>query len=76
MSTTQSILRYAAWLEEISPGFVACAILAETGEDCTGFDLLDQIARLIEIFGVVGAAEIVGCRSEPRDACPKSRTNG
>jgi hypothetical protein len=65
MATTQGILRYAGWLEEISPGFVASAILAETGEDYTGRDLLDQIARLIEIFGVVGAAEIVGC---PRDA--------
>jgi hypothetical protein len=68
MVTTKEILRYAGWLEEMSPGFVATAILTETGEDLAGRDLLDQIVRLIEIFGVVGAAEIVGC---PRSlSCP------
>jgi hypothetical protein len=61
MTTTQCILGYARWLDEVSPGFLAAAILAETGEDYGQRDLLDQIARLIEIFGVVGTAEIVGC---------------
>lgn len=64
MATTQSILRYARWLEEISPGFLVDAILLETGEDYAGRDVLDQVARLVEIFGVVGLAQIVGC---PRD---------
>jgi hypothetical protein len=68
MVTTKDILRYAGWLEKMSPGFVATAILTETGEDLAGRDLLDQIARLIEIFGVVGAAEIVGCPRSP--SCP------
>jgi hypothetical protein len=61
MATTRCILRYAGWLEEVSPGFLAEAILMETGEDYTGRDLLDQLARLIELFGVIGVAEIVGC---------------
>jgi hypothetical protein len=61
MATTQCILRYARWLEEVSPGFLAGAIHAETGEDYSRRDLLDQVARLIEIFGVRGAAEILGC---------------
>ncbi len=61
MATTQCILRYARWLEEVSPGFLAGAIRAETGEDYARRDLLDQVARLIEIFGVLGAAEILGC---------------
>jgi hypothetical protein len=34
----------------------------ETGEDYQERDLLDQVARLIEISGVAGVAEIVGCR--------------
>lgn len=61
MTTTQQILRYVRWLEEISPGFLADAILMETGEDYRQRDLLDQLARLIEIFGVLGVADIVGC---------------
>ena len=61
MTTTQQILRYVHWLEEISPGFLADAILTETGEDYRQHDLLDQLARLIEIFGVLGVADIVGC---------------
>jgi len=65
MATTQCILRYGRWLEEVSPGFLAEAILLETGEDYGQRDLLDQVARLIEIFGVVGAAEIVGCPRRP-----------
>jgi hypothetical protein len=65
MATTQSVLRYARWLEEVSPGFVASAILSETGEDYAKRDLLDQVARLIEIFGVAGAADIVGCPRAP-----------
>jgi hypothetical protein len=76
MATTQCILRYARWLEDICPGFLAAAILMETGENYAQRDLLDQIARLVEIFGVVGAADIVGCpcagsparRSPSRDA--------
>jgi hypothetical protein len=61
MATTQNILRYARWLEEVSPGFLAETILIETGENYGQRDLLDQVARLIEIFGVLGVAEIVGC---------------
>ena len=61
MSTTPCILRYGRWLEEIFPGFLANAILMEAGEDYGNRDLLDQVARLIEIFGVSGVAEIVGC---------------
>jgi hypothetical protein len=58
-------LRYGRWLEEVSPGFLAEAILMETGENYRRRDLLDQVAKLIEIFGVVGAAEIVGCPRRP-----------
>jgi len=36
-------------------------ILAESGEDYADRDLLEQVARLIEIFGMTGAAQIVGC---------------
>ena len=61
MATTASILLYARWLDDIAPGFIATVILAETGEDYRDRDLHDQVARLIEIFGVVGAAQIVGC---------------
>jgi hypothetical protein len=61
MATTARILAYAHWLEEIAPGFIAMVILAETGEDFRDRGLLDQVALLIEIFGVVGAAQIVGC---------------
>ena len=62
MFTTQRILQFAGWLEEIDPDFLVTVILAETGEDYRERDLLDQVARVIEIFGVVGAAKIVGCR--------------
>jgi hypothetical protein len=62
MATTADILRHARWLEEIAPGFIAMVILAETGEDFRERDLLDQVARLVELFGVAGAAQIVGCR--------------
>jgi hypothetical protein len=61
MATTRQVLLYVRWLEQISPGFLADAILMETGEDYRNRDLLDQVARLIEIFGVVGVPEIVGC---------------
>jgi hypothetical protein len=61
MATTGSILLYARWLENIAPGFIATVILCETGEDYRDRDLLDQVARLIELFGVAGAAQIVGC---------------
>jgi len=61
MATTARILQFARWLEELSPGFIAMVIMTETGEDYRDRDLLDQVARLIEIFGVAGAAQIVGC---------------
>ena len=47
----------------IAPGFIAMVILFERGEDYRDRDLLDQVARLIELFGVAGAAQIVGCAS-------------
>ncbi len=62
MITTQRIVEFARWLDEIAPGFLVNVISAETGEDYRGRDVLDQTARLIELFGVIGAAEIVGCR--------------
>jgi hypothetical protein len=61
LATTARILQYARWLEEIAPGFLAQVILFQTGGDYRNHDLLDQTARLIEIFGVDGAARIVGC---------------
>jgi len=33
----------------------------ESDENYYGRDLLRQVARLIEIFGMDGAAQIVGC---------------
>jgi hypothetical protein len=60
MATAADVLRYARRLQEISPGFLAEVISVETGEDYRERDLLDQVARLIEIFGVDGAADIVG----------------
>ena len=61
MATIDGILEYARWLEEIAPGFIAMVILSERGEDYRDRDLVDQVVCLIEIFGVVGAAQIVGC---------------
>ena len=61
MATTDGILEYARWLEEIAPGFIAMIVLTERGEDYRDRDLLDQVACLIEIFGIGGAAQIVGC---------------
>jgi len=61
MITTARIVQHARWLEEIAPGFIAMIILAESGEDYADRDLLEQVARLIEIFGMTGAAQIVGC---------------
>ena len=61
MATTSSVLEYARWIEEIAPGFIAMVILAERGENYRDRDLFDQVARLIEIFGIAGAARIVGC---------------
>jgi len=61
MATTSSILEYARWIEELAPGFIAMVILAERGENYRNRDLFDQVARLIEIFGIAGAAQIVGC---------------
>jgi len=61
MATTSSVLEYARWIEEIAPGFIAMVILAERGENYRNRDLFEQVARLIEIFGIAGAARIVGC---------------
>jgi hypothetical protein len=58
---TVIVLEYARWIEQIAPGFIAMIILAERGEDYRDRDLLDQVTCLIEIFGVAGAAQIVGC---------------
>ena len=60
MATIDGILEYARWLEEIAPGFIAMVILSERGEDYRDRELVDQVACLIDIFGVVGAAQIVG----------------
>ena len=46
MATTDGILEYACWIEEIAPGFIAMIILAEKGEDYRDRDLLDQVACL------------------------------
>ena len=61
MATTSSVLEYARWIEEIAPGFIAMVILAERGENYRNRVLFEQVARLIEIFGIAGAARIVGC---------------
>jgi hypothetical protein len=61
VATVAGILRYARWLEEIEPGLLATIILLETGEEYTGRDLLHQVVRLIEIFGLEGVGLIVGC---------------
>jgi hypothetical protein len=45
----------------MEPGLLATIILLETGENYAGRDLLDQVVRLIEIFGLEGAGLIVGC---------------
>jgi hypothetical protein len=58
MATAADVLRYARQLQEF---FLAEVIAVETGEDYRNRDLLDQVARLIEIFGIDGAADIVGC---------------
>jgi hypothetical protein len=62
MVTTAHILRCALWLEEVERGRLVDAIMMETGEDYSERDMLDLIAKLIESFGVIGAAAIVGCR--------------
>jgi hypothetical protein len=54
-------LTSARWIEELAPGFIAMVILAERGENYRDRELFDQVARLIEIFGIAGAAKIVGC---------------
>jgi hypothetical protein len=46
----------AGWLDEIEPGLLITIILLESGEDYRERDLLDQVARLIEIFGLEGRA--------------------
>ena len=52
MATAADVLRYARQLQEVSPSFLAEVISVETGEDYRNRDLLDQVARLIEIFGI------------------------
>jgi hypothetical protein len=61
VQTVGDILKYAIWLEEIDPGFLSNVILVETGEDYGERDLASRVIKLIEIFGVDGAARIVGC---------------
>ena len=61
MATTAGIVQYARLLERLDPGFLALVIFVETKEDYRARGLLDQVARLIEIFGLAGAAVIVGC---------------
>ena len=61
MATTATIVQYARWLEEIDPGFLALVISVETKEDYREREFLDQVAQLIELFGLDGAANIVGC---------------
>ena len=61
MVTTKDIFRYACWLAEIEPGFLALVLSMETGEDYRDRDIMDQVSKLIEIFGIDGAALIVGC---------------
>ncbi len=63
MVTAAEILRYAIWLEEIDPSFLPLVIRIKTGEDYRDRDLLDRVARLVEIFGLHGAAQIIGCPS-------------
>lgn len=55
------IVQYARWLEEVDPGFLAFILLVETGKDYRELDLVAQVAELVEVFGVDGAARIVGC---------------
>jgi hypothetical protein len=61
VQTVGHILKYAIWIEEIDPGFLAYVILIETGEDYGERDLASRVIKLIEIFGINGAARIVGC---------------
>jgi hypothetical protein len=61
VATIGDILRHAQWLECLEPGFLALVILMETGEDYRDRDILTQAVKLIEIFGIDGAAQIVGC---------------
>jgi hypothetical protein len=61
MAIAADVLRYARQLQEFSPSFLAEVISVETGVDYRNRELLDQVARLIEIFGIDGAADIVGC---------------
>jgi hypothetical protein len=59
--TVERILKYALWLEQIDPGFLYYIILVETGEDWSNRDLAAKLMKIIEIFGMQGAARIVGC---------------
>ena len=52
MVTTKDIFRYACWLAEIDPGFLALVLSMETGEDYRDRDIMDQVSKLIEIFGI------------------------
>jgi hypothetical protein len=70
MATTDGILEYARWVEEIAPGFIALIILAERGEDYRDRDFLDQVACLIEIF-----ASLERHRSSGVLNCPLARNS-
>jgi len=61
VATTARIVQYARLLEQLDPGFLTLVIFVETREDYRARSLLDLVARLIEIFGLAGAAVIVGC---------------
>ena len=60
MVTLAELLRYAQWLEQADPGFLAMVIAIETGKDYRDRDLEDQIACLVELFGLHGVASILG----------------
>jgi hypothetical protein len=61
VQTVGHILKYAVWLEEIDPGLLAYVIPVETGADHGERDLASRAIQLIGIFGIDGAARIVGC---------------
>jgi hypothetical protein len=59
--TVAGVLLYARSLEKNDPDFLAQVIATQTDEDYHERDLIERVARLIEIFGIIGAAQIVGC---------------
>lgn len=73
MTTTRRILRDAYRAEEMSPGTLAHVLLMETAEDYGRRDVLDQVARLVEIFGVAMVARGVSSRVGPADASTEEK---